>query len=450
MKWVVLACTAFVLPAWADEKIDQKVAEKNKKHEIASIVEKVDSQRIDSQDKNYQSDYGSVSSFGSASGVAENIKQSNVARESLYKVDILQRTFSPWFDWKKDVYEKHGLTLGANAYWLFQGSDDSQSDETTALGGIYRFQGTWSLFARNTGHTGSLHWRVENRSELITDIAPQELSGDLGIKNLNSGFGYASNFDTDIAVLSWVQKFNNDRAGIAVGRLAFDAYLDGFPFQTFSRGFINRSFLVNPTLGTTGIGALGVVVKGFVTDSIWLGAQIHDGNAVNGEFDMATFHQSNWLKSAEIGWASSIERRNLDRVQLTYWEKDARPQAGIVAGQGWALSATYQIGDRWQPFLRLGHSDGGAGVAAENAVSVGLELQRVRDQVWSIGAGWSEPSTLTYGAGLDNEKVFETSYKIQLSQNFSVTGDFQYIENPAANQEENAVIVLGLRAILTL
>ena len=298
----------------------------------------LDGQSMVNEQQNYQSDYGSVTSFGAASGVAENVKQSNASRQSLYQSDSLQRTFSPWFDWKKGVYKKHGLTLSANGYWLFQSSDESQSDESTALGGIYRFQGTWSLFARDTGHTGSLQWRVENRSELITELAPQELSGDLGIRTLSAGFGYASNFDTDIAVLSWVQKFNDDRAGIAVGRLAFGAYLDGFPFQTFSRGFINRSFLVNPTLGTTGIGALGVVVKGFVTDNIWFGAQIHDGNAVNGEFDMATFHQSNWLRSAEIGWTSSIERRNVDRVQLTYWEKDARPQAGIVAGHGWALS----------------------------------------------------------------------------------------------------------------
>jgi len=80
-------------------------------------------------------------------------------------------------------------------------------------------------------------------------------------------------------VLNWTQGFLDSRVGLAVGRLAFDVYLDAFAFQTFSRGFVNRAFVVNPTLATTGIGSLGAVAKGFVTDSVWVGGHIYDGNA---------------------------------------------------------------------------------------------------------------------------------------------------------------------------
>ena len=398
----------------------------------------------------YQSGYDSAPGFGGPSSVSEELRESNETRESLYQFDALQRGFSPWFDWKREMNEAHGFTLGVNAYWLYQNGSGGLGDEDDAFGGIYRLQGSWTLLGRGSGHAGSLEWRIENRSEAFTDLAPQSLSGELGVAALNTGFGYSDNFDTDLAVFNWTQRFADSRGAVAVGRLAFDAYLDAFPFQTFSRGFINRSFLVNPTLGTTGIGALGIVAKGFVSKQIWLGGQIYDGNAVSGELDMDTFEQHEWLKSLEIGWTPAIDRRGKDRVQFTYWEKDARREAGIPSGKGWAVSAAYQLNERWQPFLRFGHSDGGAGVAAEDAASVGVEMKPRMDQVWSIGFGWAKPSRKTHGPGLDEEYVLETSYKFQLSPNFSLTPDLQYVRNPARNPDENSVWVLGLRAILTL
>jgi porin len=398
----------------------------------------------------YQSGYGDAPGFGGPSSVSEELRESNETRSSIYQFDSLQRTFGPWFDWKQQLNQEHGFTLGVNAYWLYQASSGSMTDADNAFGGIYRLQGSWTAFGRRTGHAGSLEWRIESRSEAFSQLAPQSLAGALGTTALNTGFGYSDNFDTDLAVINWTQRFSDGRSGIAVGRLAFDAYLDAFPFQTFSRGFINRSFLVNPTLATTGIGALGVVAKGFVSPNIWLGGQIYDGNAASGEFDRDTFEEHEWLKSLEIGWTPSIESRNRERIQFTWWEKDARREAGVSAGQGWAVSATYQWSERWQPFVRLGHSDGGAGVAAEDAASIGLEMKPRADQAWSIGLGWAKPSRKTHGPGLDNETVIETSYKFQLSPNFSLTPDIQYVRNPAKNPGESSVLVGGVRAILTL
>jgi hypothetical protein len=145
----------------------------------------------------------------------------------------------------------------------------------------------------------------------------------------------------DLSVINWTQGFANGKAqgfangkaGYAVGRLGFDVYLDAFPFQTFSRGFINRSFILNPTLPTTGIGALGGVVKGFVTDNVWLGAQIHDANAVSGK-DFDTVQEGEWLKAVEVGYTPSFGQRKSHLVQFTYWDKDSRSLAGVSSGSG--------------------------------------------------------------------------------------------------------------------
>jgi porin len=356
----------------------------------------------------------------------------------------------PYYDWKKRLKKNYGLSIGLSAYWLYQKAGESLSNEDDAVGGIYRFQGSWTAFGKGTGHPGRLEWRIENRSAVGSNLSPSQLSGEIGAAALNTGFGYSDNFKTDLSVLNWTQVFADQRAGAAAGRLGFDAYLDAFMFQSFSRGFLNRAFVLNPTMGTTGIGALGAVAKGFVIDQLWVGGQIYDGNAVSGNFDFETFKEHEWLKALEVGWAPSISRYKTDRVQFTYWAKDARQKAGVPKGSGWVVSASWQVTDRFVPFTRFGHSDGGAEVAAESAASIGFEFSPGKDQAWSLGVGWAKPSKKTFGPGLKDEYVFETSYKFQLWRSFSLTPDVQLLLDPANNPAESRVWVFGLRAFLSI
>lgn len=397
----------------------------------------------------YQSGYGDIPEFGGPDGVSAELARNDQKREATYAFDGAQRLLAPYFDWKRRLNDDHGLSLGFQYYLLPQVATSSRGDDD-ALGSIFRFQGSWTLFGRDGVNPGRIEWRVENRTDVFGQQSPNDLSGQIGAAALNTGFGYSSGFKTDLAVLNWTQGFNNSTAGAAVGRLAFDVYLDAMPFQTFSRGFMNRAFLVNPTIGTTGIGAIGAVAKGFITDQIWIGAQIHDGNAASGDFDWDTVGEGEWLSAVEIGWSPSFADRKKQMVQFTYWQKDARTLAGVPKGSGWAVSAVHKLNETYFPFVRFGHSDGGAGVAAEDAFSIGVEITRRFDEIWTIGAGWANPSARTSGAGLSDEWVVESSYKFQLSRNFSLTPDVQILFNPANNPGKSSIWVGGVRFILTL
>lgn len=75
-----------------------------------------------------------------------------------------------------------------------------------------------------------------------------------------------------------------------------------------------------------------------------------------------------------------------------------------------------------------------------------LQIDKERTQVvYQETAAGSEP-----GPGLDDEYVFETSYKVQIWPFLSLTPDLQLLLNPAKNPAESSVWVFGLRAILTL
>ncbi|MEL7449253.1 MAG: carbohydrate porin [Pseudomonadota bacterium] len=391
--------------------------------------------------------YEDVPEFGGPESVTEQLKRADELRDALYDWPV----FDGYFDWKRQIQDDYDVSFGLYFYGLGQVASDSLPDQDSdAVGNIFRFLGNWTLFKKDNGNLGRVEWRLESRSDMFGFQAPGSLGGATGVTTVVPGFAYSDNFDLDLAVINWTQGFANGRAGYAVGRLAFDVYLDAFPFQTFSRGFLNRAFILNPTLPTTGVGAIGGVVKGFVTDNVWVGAQIHDANAASGEFDFDTLEEGEWLKAVEVGFTPSFGQRKTQLVQFTYWDKDARSLAGVSSGSGWAVSAAWKLNDRYFPFARFGHSDGGGGVAAEDAFSAGVEIAMPRGAAWTLGAGWASPSEETFGPGLDDETVLETSYKFQVSSSFSLLGDAQVIFNPANNPGESSVWVLGVRAILAL
>ena len=189
-------------------------------------------------DDGTQSGYTEVAEFGGPDGVSSTLKRDDEKRESTFQFDNLQRGLKPYFDWKRRIQDEHGVALGAQFYVLLQDASSSlDGRDSDAFGNIFRFFGKWTVFSRDNGNLGRLEWRVESRSNFGSFQAPGSLGSATGIAALAPGFAYSDNFDLDIPIVNWTQIFADGRAGYAAGRLAFDAYFDAFPFQTFSRGF---------------------------------------------------------------------------------------------------------------------------------------------------------------------------------------------------------------------
>lgn len=396
-----------------------------------------------------QSGFDDIPQFGGPEGVSAELARNDQLREGKFQFQGMQRAFAPYFDWKRFLNDEYGVSFGLQYYLLPQFATRSQGDKG-ALGDIFRFNGTWTLFGRDGHNPGRIEWRFESRSGVLGAQSPMELSADVGAAALATGFPYTDNFEMDLAVLNWTQGFRDSTTGLAAGRLAFDVYLDAMPFQTTAGGFLNRSFVLNPTIPTTGIGALGVVGKGFVNKNFWVGGHLYDANAVNGKFDWDTIREGEFITAIEGGWTPGFDNRKSQMVQLTIWHKDSRSIAGTPSGSGWAVSTAWRLNERFFPFLRFGHSDGGGGVAAESAASAGIEIKRTFDESFVFGVGWAKPSEKTHGPGLRDEWVIEASYKFQLARNFSLTPDIQLLLDPANNPNESSSLVIGVRAIFTL
>lgn len=104
----------------------------------------------------------------------------------------------------------------------------------------------------------------------------------------------------------------------------------------------------------------------------------------------------------------------------------------------------------WLSFIRWGHADGGAGVAAEDAFSVGAEYKVRKDQFWAIAVGWAKPVPGETGVERRDELVIETSYRAQVSPSISLMPDLQLLFDPANNPSADTAWIAGIRAIVNL
>ena len=61
-----------------------------------------------------------------------------------------------------------------------------------------------------------------------------------------------------------------------------------------------------------------------------------------------------------------------------------------------------------------------------------------------------EVNELSFGKGLDDQYTLELFYRWQLTPRFALTGDYQYLQDPALNPFEDSIHVLSARARFAL
>jgi porin len=390
-----------------------------------------------------QSGYQNVPVFGGPSSVGAELNEGDGLTDPIYRFDYLQRAFSPWFGLKGDLNADYGLSFAVDYQTLFQTVTDSPGEDTAAAG-QFRAYGSWTLLGRDSGNTGSLVFKVEDRHRLGTDVAPQDLGFEAGALSITgtqfSDIGWA------LTYLYWQQRFQvSDRqVTFVAGQVDVTDYLDVYGLVNPLTAFSNLSFSTDPSIAAPNQG-LGFAGGAFLTDHVYAVAGFADanGDATDPGFDL--FDDFETFKHLELGWTSSYERRYFDNIHLTAWQVDERDDAGVPDDHGVAMSASWFVDNRWVPFLRGGWSEGDAALM-QGSISTGLGyLNRHRD-LMGLGLNWGDPGD----DDLDDQYTAEVFYRFQFSQNFAITPSAQVILDPALNPDDDELFFFGLRARLNL
>ena len=381
--------------------------------------------------------------FGGPTSVQDQLAEDAKSRKSVTGKNVLRE----YTDWKDRLREETGLSFSFDytAGVLFPGH--TISGEGSFASGAVRFYGSWDLIGRDTGNTGSLIWKVENRHK-YTSMPVSGAASDMGY--VGAIASPLSDAGTRLTNLYWKQNLNEGRLEIIAGMLDVTDWVDIYILASPWTGFFNFALSTGgAAMALPDDATIGAYVNAMITDNLYVIGGIADANSDSTQpfhgFD-TFFNDNEYFKSIELGWTTSQDRFYLDNTHLTLWHMDERTEFGTPGGWGVNFSYTHSIDDKWLPFFRAGWTDG-AGTLLQKSVSTGIGYQ-LEDGVSLLGLGlnWGQPNVDTFGLGLKDQYVMELFTRIQLADNIQITPDVQLIINPALNPGVDRSWVFGLRA----
>ena len=386
--------------------------------------------------------------FGGPDQVDNQIAEDDITISRL----VEKRLLEPYFEWKDNLKETHGLAFAIDYSAAFLTASDSPAEaQDKASSGMVRFFGSWDLVGRKSGNTGAFVWKVEHRHKYRA-IPPSAFGFNLGYAGLveppfsDQGLRWTN--------LYWRQRWSQGGFALIAGFLDPTDYVDVYAMASPWTGFLNFAFSTGTlTIPVPNDAALGAAVGGMLSKSVFFFGGLTDRNAdPTDPFEgFNTFFDDNeYFKSIEIGWTPSQDRMFLDNAHLTFWHADERKEAGEAEGWGLNVSFTRYLGKKWLPFVRAGYAKDGASLM-QKSISVGFGYQPVpASDLLGVAFNWGEPNEDTFDAGLRDQYTTEVFFRWQLSPKLAITPDLQLLVHPALDQGRDRIWVFGVRARLVL
>ena len=385
--------------------------------------------------------------FGGPGSVGGQIQSDAEPKTPVVRLNAAPAAQRSYRDFKQRVREEYGLAFGIDYNLLFQHASNSPGEQNAASGALRLF-GSLRLLGQESGHPGSIEFKVENRHRLGTDIAPQALGGEVGYAGLTAlTFSDAGSLLTN---LYWHQSLQDNRFAYVVGIVDVTDYVGVYGLVNPWADFMNLTLSTDPTIPAPDQG-FGAAIRWRFADHFYVLAGFADANGDPGDPWGSVddfFDDAEAFKHIEVGWYGSWETRIENNIHLTLWQVDERAEAGIADGWGAAFSYSRKLDERWLPFLRAGYADD-SGALLERSVSAGLGRSTADGQgMFGLGLNWGRPNRELFGRDARDQYTVEAYYRVELAEHLTVTPDIQLIKDPALDTDEDLIWVAGLRARL--
>ncbi|WP_221075424.1 carbohydrate porin [Agarivorans aestuarii] len=401
----------------------------------------------------------SVMAISTTAFAQENNNESEVLTV-MKDTPVEKSNFDSWNETKAHWQEEHGLQLSVDYNMLGLTATDALGDSSAASGAL-RVYGQWDMVHTDSGSTGGIVFKFEHRHK-YTDSSPK----DFGIKDLGYlGFVHSLYGDQGFRAthLFWRQSMLDDRMVAYAGFLDMTDYTDFYALASPWNDFNNGVFTTGSgTIGGLPDGALGVMLGGFMTDSVYASASILDakGNAsdlAQGVKDL--FDTGATWKSFEVGYTPSKDMLFIDNAHVSFWQRDA--VGNDKEGHGVNVSVSGLVNNQWLPFIRAGWAqDGGAMYDASVSVGFGYIPTGRSEDMMGLAFNWASPMASTFGdIDFDGQYTAELYYRAKIAPWFQLSPSIQVMNHTAINLDaiesgdmSNALIkdktdvVIGLKA----
>jgi len=342
--------------------------------------------------------------------------------------------------WKASLAERTGFSFGFDdqVQFLDTNSDMSPAD---ALGNVFRFYGTSTMFNRGTPNEGAVIFKIENRSALGDHLSPQALGPSIGYGGLLSSV--FSDSGSILSNLYWRQFLLEGRLSFVLGQVDVTDYVGVNSLASPWTAFGNLAF-ETPTIPAPGQGLGGAILWRMNEQWLVLGGIANANGDATDPVDSAQqlFESGETFKHLALGWTPNWGDRFDNSIQFTVWQVDDREEAGVKGGEGASFLASSHAGN-WRPFLRAEFGNGG-GALLERSVSLGTgyDLRKGQD-VLGLALNWGRAPDSSR-----DQYTMELFYRYDPSAFLQITPSIQYVANPAYDPPTNNILVFGLRTRL--
>ncbi|MBB5066234.1 carbohydrate porin [Granulicella mallensis] len=242
---------------------------------------------------------------------------------------------------------------------------------------------------------------------------------------LNSLQGGGEQQPITLNILYWRQDFLHKRLSIYVGKvhpnqhIGLSLYNDDETTQ-----FLNGVDNGNLTVPYAGAFAGGAAVEYQFTPHLYLHSVAVD--TVGGPQDgIATLVDKKYFEATELGWFTGKPGSGFQSLRLAFWRDDTK-DLGSGFGVGFGFDHEYRNG--WAPLGRVGFATDTGGLI-KRAASLGVTNIRPfgrRGDMFGVAMNYTEPNH----TGRHHESLFETFYRLRLTNSIEVGPDLQVTIHP--------------------
>jgi porin len=262
--------------------------------------------------------------------------------------------------------------------------------------------------------------------------------GSTTLINCLSGFGAARPISVNL--LYYRQDFLHRRLSFYVGKIHPNQHITLSMFNNdernqFLNGMNDGSIAVPSDGGWTG----GAAMEVQATRHVYVHAVTADTEGSQ-QGNLKTLADTKYMNAVELGWFSGWPGNKNHVYRVTFWRDDTKNRG---SGHGAEIEFDHEFANGLVPFGRFGYATS-TGTNLRMANGVGLADTHPfgrRGDMLAAALTFTRPSNLSK----PHENIFETFYRLRLTQHTEIGPDVQVLVHPSNQPALRHTVILNTR-----
>jgi porin len=333
------------------------------------------------------------------------------------------------------------LKFGATYTFLNQYATVTPPDSVrhNQFSGRLDLTGAWSAY-QHGGTAGSVSILV--RSGTNIGISQKfNLSDSLGSGlYLNCLQGGGPQQPITLNVLYWRQDFLYKRLSFYVGKIHPNEYVTLSMFNNDERAqFLNGANDGNLAVAYDGTYAGGGAVEFQATQHLYVHAVAVDTEGAQ-QRNIETLVDRKYMEGVEVGWSAGSIGEQYRLYRIGIWRDDTKNSG---SGLGGGFGFDHELANGWTPFGRFAFGNT-KGSTIRQAYGLGLaQVHPFGRKGDMFGAAFNY--TVPNPPGKHHESVFESFYRLRLTQSIAIGPDLEVSIHPTYANKAYTTTLLGTR-----